>query len=120
MTLGVVLEVLHALKLGLYLDPDMATRRHLWTLAHTHGTLFALLQFAFAATLGVQQVRGVRWLSAALRAGLILVPSGFFLGGIGFAENDPGLGIILTPVGSLIVLLAPYALWWQFRRRPAR
>ena len=38
-TLGLVLEGLHGLKAGFYLNVGMETRRLMWTLAHTHGTL---------------------------------------------------------------------------------
>jgi hypothetical protein len=49
--LGGVLEMLHGFKVGLYLDVDHSARRHMWTLAHTHGTLLALVNIAFALSL---------------------------------------------------------------------
>ena len=39
MTLGLMLEALHAFKMGVYLDVSSETRRLLWTLAHAHGAL---------------------------------------------------------------------------------
>ena len=51
LTLGVVLEALHAFKAGFYLDVSQETRRLMWTLAHAHGTLFGLVHIAFAGTI---------------------------------------------------------------------
>jgi hypothetical protein len=34
------------------------------------------------------------------------MPGGFFLGGLVFYGGDPGLGILLLPVGALLLLLA--------------
>ena len=46
--LGLALEALHGFKVAAYLDVDNDTRRLMWRLAHTHGTL-----------LGALNVRGV-------------------------------------------------------------
>ena len=51
LVLGIVLEGLHSLKAGLYLDASNETRRLLWTLSHAHGTLLALVHVAFALSL---------------------------------------------------------------------
>src|SRR5580658_8275482 len=51
LSLGVFLEFLHGYKLSFYLDPERKLRRELWTLAHAHGTLLALIQIGFAAGL---------------------------------------------------------------------
>src|SRR5687767_2952499 len=50
LTLGIVLEGLHAFKVGGYLNVSNSTRRLLWTLAHAHGTALALVHIAFAVT----------------------------------------------------------------------
>ncbi|MCA9660805.1 MAG: hypothetical protein KC486_20855 [Myxococcales bacterium] len=107
---GLGLEAMHGLKLGAYLDLDVATRRHMWTLAHAHGTLLGVLQIAFAATL-----RGVPALAdgrAGPRAGRllgvasVLMPAGFFLGGLWFYAGDPGPGVLLVPVGGVALIAA--------------
>ena len=106
--LGTVLEAMHGLKLGWYLDVSNETRRLMWTLAHAHGTLLSLIHIAFAYTLS--QI--VNW-SAHLRdrASKCLVwatytlPGGFFLGGFGIYDGDPGLGVFLAPIGGLLLLL---------------
>ena len=51
LVLGFLLEGLHAFKVGWYVDVSSQTRRLMWTLAHAHGTLLALVHLAFATTL---------------------------------------------------------------------
>ena len=43
LSLGIILETLHAFKVDLYMNTENKTRRLLWTLAHAHGTLLAIL-----------------------------------------------------------------------------
>ena len=50
LSVGLVLEALHGLKVGLYLDVSNETRRLMWRLAHAHGTLLALVNLAFAVS----------------------------------------------------------------------
>src|SRR6187401_2755242 len=52
-TLGAVLEALHAWKSVAYLGVGHETRRLMWTLAHAHGVGLGLLHLGFAATLKV-------------------------------------------------------------------
>ena len=49
--LGLLLDALHGLKIGYYLDVQNSTRRLMWTLCHAHGSLLALVHVAFAYTL---------------------------------------------------------------------
>lgn len=51
LSLGIVLEALHGLKISWYLNVGMETRRLLWRLAHAHGTMLSLVHLAFASTL---------------------------------------------------------------------
>ena len=111
LTLGLVLEALHGFKVRFYLDVDHSTRRLLWTLAHAHGTLLALVNLAFAFT-----VDRVTWPAALLRlasrcllAAAILMPLGFFLGGWDIHGGDPGYGIVLVALGGLILLVGVLA-----------
>ena len=41
-----------------------------------------------------------------LTAGLIAMPLGFFLGGIWTYGGDPGIGILLVPIGAVLMLIA--------------
>lgn len=106
---GLALEALHALKLELYLHPAHEVRRLLWTLAHTHGTLLGLLHLAFAATLRWGYVRPGALCGAAswgLRLAGLLMPLGFVLGGATHHGGDPGLGVLLVPVGGVALAVS--------------
>ena len=108
LTLGLFLEALHGFKLPFYVDGDVATRRHMWTLAHAHGTLLALVQIAFAASLRSWPdplVARAKRTGGLLLIAALLMPLGFFLGGLVIYSGDPGLGILLVPVGGLALLL---------------
>ena len=109
LSLGASLEALHGFKVGFYLDPDHRLRRELWTLAHAHGTLLALVQLAFAA--GVMHFG--RWTEGHLKLAsfflldaLVLIPLGFFLGGLGHSEGDPSAAVLLVPFGALLLFVA--------------
>ncbi len=109
MGLGAVLEGLHSFKLGFYLDSSNATRRLMWTLAHAHGTLFGLVHIAFA--LSLPQLSGMTGRSRGLAsrclyAGAIAMPMGFFLGGVFVFEGDPGLPVLLAPLGAALLFIA--------------
>lgn len=108
LTLGIVLETLHGFKVGFYLDVGNSTRRLMWTLAHAHGTLLGMINILFALTVRHESWAGAgrRTSSVALLGATVLLPGGFFLGGIKIYAGDPGLGILLVPVGALALLLA--------------
>ena len=111
LSLGMFLEVLHGFKAPFYLDADMSTRRLMWTLAHAHGTLFALIHLAFAAFVCTHcnwPKLPRRICSRALMASGILLPAGFFFGGLFTFDGDPGLFIYLVPVGALLAWTAVF------------
>lgn len=112
-TLGIALETLHGFKIGFYLDASSETRRLLFTLAHAHGALFGLLHIAFATSLPRLRrldEKARRFASRLLRAGTLLLPVGFLLGGTFATEGDPGLPVLLAPLGALLVLVAVFAI----------
>lgn len=109
LTFGLVLEALSGFKVGLYLDVSNSTRRLMWTLAHAHGTLLSLLNIAFALTLRLvpgwkQSLRTSA--SRSLLGALALMPLGFVLGGAVTYGGDPGLGVLLVPVGAVLLFTA--------------
>jgi hypothetical protein len=107
-TLGLGLETLHGFKMGLYLDVSNETRRLMWTLAHAHGTLLSLVHLVFALTvkgLGLPAAR-LGASSTALKLASLLLPGGFFLGGVQFYAGDPGIGVALVPVGAVLMIYA--------------
>ena len=109
LSLGIVLESLHGFKVGWYTEVANETRRHLWTLAHAHGTLLALVNLAFGLTLqagsGPSGAR-LRGASHCLLAASVLIPLGFLLGGASIYAGDPGLGILLLPFGAAFLFAA--------------
>lgn len=103
-SLGLALETLHGLKVGLYLDVGNDTRRLLWTLAHAHGALVGVLHVLYGLTL-LRTPSSVLTSRCLTLAGLLL-PAGFFLGGMDIQGGDPGLGILLVPPGGLLLVTA--------------
>ena len=111
LSFGVFLESLHGFKLGWYLDVGQETRRLMWTLAHAHGTLISLIHVAFSFAISVSpgwNSGSTQIASRCLLAAGILIPMGFFLGGLFFEEGtgDPGLGILLVPAGAALLFVA--------------
>lgn len=109
-TLGLVLETLHGFKNAWYLEQANETRRLLFTLAHAHGTLLAVVNLVFGGLLrafpgGAPSAVASRGLVAALA----LMPAGFFLGGLFLYDGDPGVGVFLVPVGALALIAAAVA-----------
>jgi Na+-driven multidrug efflux pump len=102
---GVTLEALHAFKVQTYLGSEM--RRELWRLAHAHGTLLGIVCLVFSA-LAERHVpeRARRSIARQIAWGAVLMPLGFFLGGILNSEGDPSPAVILVPVGAALLLVA--------------
>jgi len=106
-TLGFVLEILHGLKAGFYLNVGNETRRLMWTLAHAHGVGLSLLNMGFGATLErLWQTlpAGITAASKCIIIATVFLPLGFFLGGIVTYGGDPGLGVLLVPIAAVILL----------------
>jgi hypothetical protein len=127
LTLGLVLEALHGFKVPAYLAVSNESRRLTWTLAHAHGTLLGLVNLAFASLVaqnGAWAPRPRDVASACLRAATVLLPSGFFLGGVFIHGGDPGVAVVLVPIAGLLllvaVLLAALGLRRTGRRRHPR
>lgn len=107
-----MLEFLHGFKIQAYLSVSNETRRLMWTLAHAHGVLLAVVHIVFGLGLdaGRLPMRDVPRTSMALIAASILLPGGFFAGGISFYDGDPGVGGVAVPVGAVALLIALAAL----------
>jgi uncharacterized membrane protein len=104
LSLGGALETLHGFKIGWYVDVGNETRRLMFTLAHAHGTLLALINIAAGLTARKVDHFELRPpVSFALIWAAILLPAGFFLGGIVIYDGDPGLGVWLVPVGAILL-----------------
>ena len=106
---GLVLETLHGFKLAAYVDVSHETRRLMWTLAHAHGVLLGIVHVVFALCLRLAPGLGgkhLRLISLSFVGSTLLLPGGFFLGGLVFYGGDPGLGILLVPAGAALLLFA--------------
>ena len=120
-TVGLVLEMLHGFKVRAYLDVSNETRRLMWTLAHAHGTLLSLVHVIFGLSLRATAesfVRNLRLISSCLIGASVLLPGGFFLGGIVVYGGDPGLGVLLVPVGAVLLLAAVFFIASQAAGSP--
>jgi Na+-driven multidrug efflux pump len=103
--LGLTLEALHGFKVRAFLQSEM--RHELFRLAHAHGTLLGILCLVFSALAEKNVPEASQTSIARLIAwGAVLMPLGFFFGGILNSEGDPSLGILLTPVGALLLIVA--------------
>jgi hypothetical protein len=118
LSFGIFLEVVHAFKWGWYVDVGNETRRLMFTLAHAHGTLLAIINLAVGLSLRVIPTARV---SASTSYSLVwaglLLPFGFFLGGIVTYGGDPGLGILLVPIGGLLLLYGVICAAWAFTKK---
>ena len=114
LTLGIALEAMHGFKVGWYLDVDNEGRKLQLTLAHTHGTLLAVVNIIFALSFNGSGVNGsgvkgsgvngtLAKAAKFLKWAAILMPLGFLGGGIMSMGADPGFAIVLVPVGGLLL-----------------
>ena len=116
--LGGVLETLHGFKIGWYVDVGNETRRLMFTLAHAHGTLLALVNIAAGLTVHMVERFTLRpSVSFALIWAAILLPGGFFLGGIVIYDGDPGLGVWLVPIGAALLFYSIARIALDLSRR---
>jgi hypothetical protein len=112
-SLGLLLESLHGFKVGAYLDVSNETRRLMWRLAHAHGALLGVVHILFglnAQSAGDAGLPRAGLISTSLIGAAVLLPGGFFLGGVAFYSGDPGLGIVLVPPGAILLLVALFFL----------
>jgi Na+-driven multidrug efflux pump len=102
---GLTLEALHGFKVPVFVQSEM--RRELFRLAHAHGTLLGILCLVFAALAEQNVAEAVRYSIARFVAwGAVLMPLGFFFGGVLNSEGDPSLGIALVPIGAVLLIVA--------------
>jgi hypothetical protein len=99
---GILIEGLIGFRTPALLDDPV--RRDMFRLAHAHGTLLNLVLIAAAICARLELIRLGRIGSLGLRSAVVLLPSGFLLGGLWHFKDDPGLGICLVPVGAMLLL----------------
>ena len=101
---GLLLESLHLFKSAFYFE--VAIRRELWTLAHAHGALLALVNIVLGLYFTHFGLPSTRTIANLMIAAAIFMPFGFLLGGVGNNEVDPSLAILMTPIGAVLAILA--------------
>jgi len=109
LSMGMALEAMHGFKVDWYLNVANETRRLMFTLAHSHGTLLGILHIAFASSLSIAGRADAAWAKragACLTGAAVLLPGGFLLGGVVVYDGDPGRGVLLVPVGAILLLIA--------------
>jgi hypothetical protein len=104
LSLGGALDTLHGFKDGVVCR---CWKRNAATHVHTcprRRTLLALINIAAGLTVRkVDRFELRPSVSFALIWAAILLPAGFFLGGIVTYDGDPGLGVWLVPVGAILL-----------------
>jgi len=100
---GLLLEGLLAFRVPLYVDAAEEGRRLLLRLAHAHGALLGLLHLGTLVTLPALTPKAQRRASALLSAGSLLLPGGFLLGALDARSGEPGAGVLLCPLGALLL-----------------
>lgn len=75
-------------------------------LAHAHGTLLSIVNILYALTVEVQPRAAGRFASGALLSALVLLPGGFLLGALWAHGGDPGIGVVLVPLGAVALFAA--------------
>ena len=103
--LGLCLEAAHGFKLSAYLDDELT--RMLLRLGHAHGVGLSLLLLVYSSAglpLLSHHGDGGRSVSHALVAGALCLPLGFTLGAVAHPEGDPGIAILLAPIGGLALI----------------
>lgn len=99
---GILLEGFSAFRSPAYLDD--AVRREMFRLAHAHGTLLNLVLLGAAICAHLNLIRLGPMTSLGLRAAVLLLPAGFLFGGLWHFKDEPGPGILLVPLGAVLLL----------------
>lgn len=99
---GILLEGFRAFRSPAVLDD--AVRQDMFRLAHSHGTLLNLVLLAAAICARLELIRLAPMASLGLRSSVVLLPAGFLIGGLWHFKDEPGLGILLVPVGAVFLL----------------
>lgn len=99
---GILIEGFSAFRSPAYLDD--AVRREMFRLAHAHGTLLNLVLLGAAICNHLNLIRLGPMTSLGLRSAVLLLPAGFLFGGLWHFKDEPGLAIVLVPVGAVLLL----------------
>ena len=102
-TFGILFEGLCTFRFSVL---DDAVRCEMFRLAHAHGTLLNLVLIAAAICARLELIRVGFKTSVGLRTAAVLLPSGFFFSGLWHFRDEPGLAILLVPIGAVLLLVS--------------
>jgi hypothetical protein len=105
---GILVEGLIGYRIPALLD-DLI-RREMFRLAHAHGTLLSIVLIVAAICVRLDLIQVGRFAALGLRMAAVVLPVGFFLGGVWHFRDDPGVGIFLVPIGALALLTAAVSI----------
>jgi hypothetical protein len=111
---GILVEGLIGFRTPALLDDPI--RHEMFRLAHAHGTLLNLALIAAALCARLDLLRLGPRTALGLRLAVVLLPAGFLLGGVWHFKSDPGLGVLLVPLGALLLLASALQLAWSSAR----
>jgi len=114
MTFGLLLEGLIAFRVPTYLLDNVT--REMFRLAHAHGTLLSLVLIVIGLCWRSGFIAPPRLAKLAFQIGVVLMPVGFLLGGIGHYETDPSPMVFLAPLGGVLVIFGIVACAISFKR----
>jgi chromate transport protein ChrA len=117
----VVLELLHGFKVQAYLAVSNESRRLMWTLAHAHGVLLAVINIILASRLdaGRLSTRNISRVSIALLVASLLLPADFSQPVSLFTRAILVLAWSSWPVGAVLLLIALFTIACE-QGRPER
>jgi hypothetical protein len=91
---------------------DDLIRKEMFRLAHAHGTLLNVVLIVGAICVRLELISISPIAALGLRGAALLLPLGFFFGGLRHFKDDPGIGIFLVPLGAILLLVS--AIWIAF------
>lgn len=112
---GILLEGFSAFRSPAYLDD--AVRRDMFRLAHAHGTLLNVVLLIAAICGRLDLIRLGPMTSLGLRLSVLLLPAGFLFAGLWHFKDEPGPGIVLVPVGAVLLLASAVYISLTLPRR---
>ncbi len=112
---GILLEAFNAFRSPAFMDDHV--RREMFRLAHSHGTLMNLVLIAAAICARLDLIAFSRMSSVGLRTSVVMLPAGFLLGGLWHFKDEPGLAILLVPIGAVLLLASAISVSLALPRR---
>jgi hypothetical protein len=112
---GILIEGFSGFRSPAYLDD--AVRREMFRLAHAHGTLLNLVLLGAAICARLDLIRLGPMTSLGLGVAAVLLPAGFLFAGLWHFKDEPGLAILLVPVGAVLLLVTAVYISLTLPRR---